>query len=97
MAIHAGYPEAMRIEHNEVADAPYTGILVGWGWSLNDNVMRNNIIRYNRVYHVMNLIADGGGIYTLSKQPGTLIAENHVHDIIRSPWALNHILSRPIS
>jgi len=35
----------------------------------------------------MNLLADGGGIYTLSKQPGTTIVENYIFDIVRSPWA----------
>lgn len=87
VVIHAGYPEAMKIEHNEIANSPYMGILLGWGWSLNNNVAGDNLIRYNKVYDVMNLLADGGGIYTLSKQPGTYIAENHVHDIVRSAWA----------
>jgi hypothetical protein len=73
-----------------VTDTPYTGILVGWGWSLNDNVMRENLIRHNKVHNVMNLLEDGGGIYTLSKQPGTLIAENHVYNIIRSPWTSSY-------
>ena len=31
-------------------------------------------------------MADGGGIYTLSRQPGTLIAENYVHDIARTSF-----------
>ncbi|NLC72083.1 MAG: right-handed parallel beta-helix repeat-containing protein [Desulfuromonadaceae bacterium] len=87
VAIHAGYPEAITIEHNEVTDVPYIGILVGWGWSLENNAMKNNIIRYNRVWNVMNLLADGGGIYTLSKQPGTIIAENFIFDIEHSPTA----------
>jgi hypothetical protein len=30
-------------------------------------------------------MSDGGGIYTLSKQNGALIAENYVHDITRGP------------
>ena len=29
-------------------------------------------------------MSDGGGIYTLSRQPGTLISENYVHDITRT-------------
>jgi len=35
----------------------------------------------------MSLLADGAGIYTLSKQPGTRIVENYIFNIIRSPWA----------
>ena len=30
---------------------------------------------------------DGACLYTLSRQDGTLIFENHFHDLKRSPWA----------
>jgi hypothetical protein len=50
-----------------------------------DNEARNNTIRYNDVHDVTKLMSDGGGIYTLSRQPGTLIAENYVHDFVRLP------------
>jgi hypothetical protein len=63
---------------------PYTGITVGWGWDNVDTALRNNVVRYNRVQKVLKLMSDGAGIYTLSKQPGTLIAENYVHDITRT-------------
>ena len=49
------------------------------------NVARNNLVRYNKIWNVLTLMSDGGGIYTLSRQPGTLIAENYVHDIVRTP------------
>ena len=35
----------------------------------------------------MYLFEDGGGIYTLSKQPGSFVSENFVHDIAIAPWA----------
>lgn len=87
VGLHVGYADSTTIEHNEVNDMPYTGISVGWGWTLKETALRNNVIRNNHVHHVMNLLDDGGGIYTLSKQPGTYISENHIHDIRRSPWA----------
>jgi hypothetical protein len=31
-------------------------------------------------------MSDGGAIYTLSRQPGTLVAENYIHDIERNEW-----------
>ncbi len=43
-------------------------------------VCRNNIVAYNHIHHVLQQLHDGGGIYTLSKQPGTVIKFNHVHD-----------------
>lgn len=84
-AIATGYTDAAVIEHNEVTDTPYTGITVGWGWDDVANAARNNLVRYNKVWNVLTLMSDGGGIYTLSRQPGTLIAENYVHDIVRTP------------
>lgn len=87
VGIHVGYAEEAKIEHNEVRDLPYTGISVGWGWTLNPTTLHDNAIRFNHVHQVMNLLDDGGGIYTMSRQPGTRISENYIHDVVRSPWA----------
>jgi hypothetical protein len=84
VGIMLGYTDAAVVEHNELQDMPYSGISVGWGWDNVDSALRNNVVRYNRVQRVLTLMADGAGIYTLSKQPGTLIAENYVHDIVRT-------------
>jgi len=85
--IFVGYTDGSIIEHNTLHDMPSHGIDVGWGWDYGANGAKNNLIRYNRVYHVMNLISDGAGIYTLSQQPGTTIDENYLHDIYHSVTA----------
>lgn len=87
VGIWAGYTEGIMIENNELADMPYTGIAVGFGSTSKSTALKNNLIRRNRIHNVMNLLADGAGIYTVSKQPGTSIVENYVFDIVRSPWA----------
>jgi len=87
VGIFSGYTEGIVIENNELTNMPYTGIAVGWGSTSENTTLRNNLIRRNRVHHVMNLLADGAGIYTVSKQPGTAIVENYVFGIVRSPWA----------
>lgn len=87
VGIFAGYVADLTVEHNEIHDAPYTAISVGWGWTDTETMLRNNRIQWNRIYSVMNTMADGAGIYTLSKQPGTTIHGNYVHDLVRSPWA----------
>jgi len=86
--IACGFPQAVIIEHNEIFNLPYSGISVGWSWMNEDNVMKNNQIRYNHIYNVLQLLCDGGGIYTLSKQPNSFIKENYIHDIYRSKWAV---------
>ncbi|WP_284646291.1 discoidin domain-containing protein [Paenibacillus silviterrae] len=86
VGIFGGYVEEMAVEHNELTDMPYSGISMGWGFTTNTTALKNNTIRYNRISHVMKLLDDGGGIYTLSYQPGTRITDNYIHDVLRSPW-----------
>lgn len=87
VGIFAGYVANVTIEHNEIRHAPYTGISVGWGWTDTDTILRQNRIQWNHISAVVTAMADGAGIYTLSKQPGTIIHGNYVHDLVRSPWA----------
>ncbi|HDS06552.1 MAG TPA: hypothetical protein ENO05_02900 [Bacteroides sp.] len=86
-AIVAGYPAGMKIEHNIIQDIPYSGISVGYGWTQAPNAMRDNRIANNRISGVVNMMADGAAIYTLSMQPGTIISGNHIYGIKRSDWA----------
>lgn len=85
--IAAGYPAELKIVHNQIMDAPYTGISLGYGWTGEPNAMHDNLVAYNHISNVMNLLCDGGGIYTLSMQPGTRIVKNYINNIKRSPWA----------
>lgn len=87
VGIFAGYVQDTRIEHNEIHDLPYTAISVGWGWTDKDNGSKNNSISYNHIFRAMLVHDDGGGIYTLSKQPGTMIVGNYIHDLVRNPVA----------
>src|SRR4029079_19376939 len=87
VAVLATYVEGRVVEHNEIFDLPYTGISVGWGWTTEDTALGNNSIRYNRIHRVLTQLSDGGGIYTLSKQPGTVVQENYVYDLNKSEWS----------
>ena len=48
---------------------------------------KNNRIECNNIHGAMSKTDDGGGIYMLGNQPGTVIRGNHVHDC-RIPRAL---------
>ncbi len=87
VGICAGYPRDILIANNEIAYGPYTGISVGFGWSNADNAMKNNRILNNEIHHTSQILCDAGGIYTLSKQPGSEMSGNYIHDIVLPQWA----------
>ena len=67
VAICTGYTRHLSLAHNEVSRLPYSGITVGWGWSTN-GYSHQNTIASNKVTDFMNVLGDGGGIYTLGNQ-----------------------------
>ena len=81
VGIAAGYPKDILIACNEISNAPYSGISVGYGWSDKDSAMKNNRILYNEIHSTSQMLCDAGGIYTLSKQPDSEIIGNYIHDI----------------
>ncbi len=85
--VWAGIVRGLRVRHNEIRNFPYTGVAVGWSWGLAKTSAADNAIEYNRIHHVMRLIEDGGGIYTLGQQPGTVIRGNVIHDVFEGPFA----------
>jgi hypothetical protein len=81
VGIWVGLAKDTRVARNEVRLLPYTGISVGWIWSPAPSPCGGNIIERNHIHHVMQLLSDGGGIYTLGRQPGTALRANHIHHI----------------
>jgi len=70
------------VAHNEIYDLFYTGISVGWEWYNVPQGAYDNLIEFNHVHHVMkHTLCDGGGIYALGIQPGTIIRNNLIHDV----------------
>ena len=86
VAIGIGYAQNLAVEHNDVSQMPYTGISVGWGWTRMTNTARSNLVFANRVHGVGRRLGDLGGIYLLSAQPGTVVAENSIADMAPSPY-----------
>ena len=87
VGIWVGFAQQAVIAHNLVHDLPYSGISVGWQWNPQPTPCKENTIEFNHVYDVMNRLCDGGCIYTLGFQPGTVIRGNHLHDAHRSRYA----------
>jgi len=87
IGIWVGFAQGTTVSHNLVHDLPYTGISVGWQWNPEPTPCKENVIEHNHVYDVMNRLCDGGCIYTLGFQPDTIIRDNHLHGVRRSPMA----------
>lgn len=87
VGIGLGFVRDTYVAHNEIANLSYTGISLGWGWHTTPNIMRNNQIISNKIHHFGRSNYDGGGIYTLSAQPGTVIAGNYIDSIYNAPYA----------
>ncbi len=76
-----------RIIHNEVAHLLYTGISTGFKWDSKPSSQKHCLIGYNHIHDVMELMNDGGAIYTLGYQPGSIIRGNLMHGVGRSGYA----------
>jgi len=87
VGIFAAFTEGTRILHNLVRDLPYTGISIGFRWNPSPTSQRDALVAFNHIHDVMQMLADGGGIYTLGLQPGTILRGNHIHGVPRSAYA----------
>ncbi|UJF34298.1 carbohydrate binding domain-containing protein [Paenibacillus hexagrammi] len=80
VAIFASYPQDMHITHNEIANLPYSGITIGWGWGEYDTSNRGVRIENNYIHNVMLTLNDGGAIYTLGTSYDMQIRGNYLKD-----------------
>lgn len=87
VGIWVSFTDGTEIAHNLVYDLPYSGISVGWLWSETPTDNRNNLIEANHVHTVLQKLCDGGCLYTLGRQPGTIIRGNLFHGAQRSETA----------
>lgn len=75
--IFASYATRLTIEHNDVADMPYTGIGVGFGWGANDKGGSPEYI--NRGLYDFQPIYD-----TPTTQKDLRVVGNHVSDVVHT-------------
>lgn len=91
-AILVGYAADSTISHNQIDHTPYIPISMGWGgWP--DKVMQpsvpnfshDNVVSDNLIYDFMQVLSDGGGVYTQgitgrSMRDGEKVIGNVIHD-----------------
>lgn len=73
----------IKITNNTICDGYYSGIGLGFTWGYGGLYSYNTYVANNHIHHVMRgVLSDGGGIYTLGNQRGTVIENNFIHDVI---------------
>lgn len=75
-----------RVENNLVYNTTYSGISVGWKWGQSDTPAKSNVISKNIVHDVMRELNDGAAIYTLGKQPSTVIRYNLLYNVVHTSF-----------
>jgi hypothetical protein len=76
------------IKSNEIYNLPYTGISVGWTYTFEDSYTTHNLVENNYIHDVMRTLSDGGGIYTLGKQTGSVYRNNYIRAVPRPKNAI---------
>lgn len=90
VALFAGYTSRTTFDHNQIFDVPYTGISLGWGWGAVDvggsagyktpTTAEGNRVTGNLISHHVRRLRDGGGVYVLGAQPGSVMQGNVIAD-----------------
>jgi hypothetical protein len=82
VGLFGGWLANTIFSHNEIANLPYSGISLGWGWSSYVSAANHNTIEDNLIHNVMQLLGDGGGIYLNGQtiQPTSTVRGNYIHD-----------------
>ena len=81
VGVWVGFASNTSVKHNEICGLPYSGVSVGWRWDNTPTDCHDNHIVANHIHHIMQMLSDGAGIYTLGRQPGTMLSENVIHDV----------------
>ncbi len=100
IGIVVGYARNTAIEHNQIDHIPYAAISMGWGgWpdkirqAGQANYSQNNLVRANRIFDFMLVLADGGGIYTQGLTgPSLDLGEKVASNVINRQFGSGHAI-----
>ena len=78
-ALLGGFLTNATISHNTILNATNTGISLGWGWSRDEAIAGANVIDGNYLLGGNSLLVDGGSIYVLGPQQGSVMSNNFIN------------------
>ncbi|WP_439593784.1 discoidin domain-containing protein [Microbacterium sp.] len=81
IGIKLGWISNTVIEHNDIYNVPYSGMMLGNGKPTLVSPLGNLQVRFNNVSRANTLLSDGAAIYAYAKHsPRTVIEGNFLHD-----------------
>lgn len=83
IGVWIGHSPHNVVQHNHVHDFYYTAFSIGWVWGYADSKAHHNDLGFNLAHDIgQGVLSDMGCVYTLGVSPGTVIHDNHFHDVI---------------
>ena len=101
-AMNGFFGKNVSFTHNDIAEVPYGAISLGWWWGNagipESKVAGANTISFNKLGNTHHVLTDGGIIYMLGRQPGSVCADNYLYNGPRciypddgsSGWTIKH-------
>lgn len=74
------YTTNSKIVHNDIQNATYSGISIGWGWC-ETPIQHDNLIGYNKIGNFNTKVIDGAAIYSLSSNVNSGYVGNYVFGV----------------
>jgi len=82
IGVWVGKSSYNKIVHCEISDFFYSAVSMGWCWGYEPSQANHNEVAFNHLHTIgQGVLSDMGAIYTLGVSPGTIIHDNHVHDV----------------